>query len=99
MSDQYATPRSVVSMLDAALVILVTLIVAGVLAGLFFLTVPSANLAIIASIVSGLVGAVIGGYAGFRWGASLTAKPAGASPAAAVAIAAAQPPAAPDAVA
>ena len=62
--------RDTINLLDAILVTGVLLILAGVLAVLAFLQVPQANLAIMASLASGLMGTVIGGYAGYRWGAS-----------------------------
>jgi len=36
--------------------------------------IPQANLPILAGLVSGLVGTVVGGYSGFRWGASQADK-------------------------
>lgn len=68
------TPHSVASTLDSILVLTVAVTMAGVLAGLFFFKVPNENLPIIASIASALMGLVIGGYAGFRWGASESSK-------------------------
>lgn len=65
-----AVPRDTINLLDAILVTGVLLILAGVLAVLAFLQVPQANLAIMASLASGMMGTVIGGYAGYRWGAS-----------------------------
>lgn len=58
--------------LDAGLVAGVLLILAAGIAGLMFLPIPQANLAILASLLSGLAGTVIGGYAGYRWGASVS---------------------------
>ena len=39
-----------------------------------FLTVPGENLAVVAGLLGGLSGTVVGGYGGFRFGASLTGK-------------------------
>jgi uncharacterized membrane protein YeaQ/YmgE (transglycosylase-associated protein family) len=58
------------SQIDTILVVGTLLIIAGVVAALIFVTINQAQLAILASIVSGLMGAVIGGYTGYRWGAS-----------------------------
>lgn len=62
------------SRLDGVLVIGVLLIVAGVLFGLFQVADIKATLPIIASVVSALISAVIAGYAGYRWGASMANK-------------------------
>jgi len=71
--------RDPINKLDAVLVIGVLLIIGGVCWVLAYRDVPQANLAILASIVSGLMGAVIGGYAGYRWGASDALKRAQAT--------------------
>lgn len=60
--------------LDNILVLGSLLIVGGVLLGLFLATVPTANLPIIAGVTGTLVGTVIGGYAGYRWGASASMR-------------------------
>lgn len=60
--------------LDAALVIGVLGIVAGVFYGLVMLNIPDKNLPILAGSLGVLIGTVIGGYAGFRWGASQSTK-------------------------
>ena len=60
--------------LDAIVVGGVLVIIGAGVAGLMFLHIPQENLAILASLLSGLVGTVIGGYAGYRWGASQTDK-------------------------
>ena len=74
--------------LDAVVVIGGMLIVGGGIAGLLFFTVPGENLAVVSGLLGGIAGTVIGGYAGFRWGASRdTHKPS---------IETAKPPATPD---
>lgn len=60
--------------LDAIVVIGSILIVGGSIAGLMFRAVPTDNLPTLAGLLGTLLGTVIGGYAGFRWGASVTAK-------------------------
>lgn len=60
--------------LDAALVLVTLLLLGGGLAALAFVNIPDKNLPIFASLLTGLVGSVIGAYAGFRWGSSVTAK-------------------------
>lgn len=60
--------------LDAVLVIGVLAIVAGVFYGLVVLNIPDKNLPILAGSLGVLIGTVIGGYAGFRWGASQSTK-------------------------
>lgn len=60
--------------LDAIVVIGAVLIVGGSIAGLMFRAVPTDNLPTLAGLLGTLLGTVIGGYAGFRWGASVTAK-------------------------
>lgn len=71
MSD----PHRYANHLDAAVVLVVLLIVGGVLWALATIKIPSENLAVLAGLSSGLVGTVIGGYAGFRWGSSQASKP------------------------
>jgi uncharacterized membrane protein YeaQ/YmgE (transglycosylase-associated protein family) len=56
--------------LDTILVVGTLLIIAGVIAALIFVSIDQSQLAIIASLASGLMGAVVGGYTGYRWGAS-----------------------------
>lgn len=63
-----------VGRLDGVLVVGVLLILAGVIFGLFVRPPTAPVLAIISGMVSGLTGTVIGGYAGFRWGASVVAR-------------------------
>lgn len=63
-------PNPQASHLDLILVGGTMAIVAGVVAALVFAKIDQSQLAILASIVSGLMGAVIGGYTGYRWGAS-----------------------------
>ncbi len=62
------------STLDAALVLVTLLLLGGGLAALAFVNIPDKNLPIFAALLTGLVGSVIGAYAGFRWGSSITAK-------------------------
>lgn len=61
-------------LLDAILIVSIVFIVGSGVFGLMFLDIPQDNLAILASLLSGLTGTVIGGYAGYRWGASMTDK-------------------------
>jgi len=56
--------------LDAIVVVGALIIVAGVLLGLFTMVDPKLSLPIIAGVTGTLVGTVLGGYAGYRWGAS-----------------------------
>lgn len=65
MRRDYAT-------LDAIVVCAALVIIGGAVAGLMILDVPSDNLPIVAGLVGTMLGTVIGGYAGFRWGASQT---------------------------
>lgn len=65
MKRDYAT-------LDAIVVCAALLIVGGGVTGLMFRDVPSNNLPIIAGLLGTLLGTILGGYAGFRWGASVT---------------------------
>jgi hypothetical protein len=69
-----ALPRRDYQTLDAIVVVGAMLIVGGGIAGLMFLTVPGENLAVVAGLLGGLSGTVVGGYVGFRFGASLTGK-------------------------
>lgn len=56
-------------------VVLSTLFIVGFIAwALVFRTVPENQLAILASIASGLTGTVVGAYAGFRWATSKQAS-------------------------
>ena len=57
--------------LDAILVVGCMVILGGIAASLVFLTIPDNQLAILSSIAAGLLGTIVGGYAGFRWGASV----------------------------
>lgn len=68
MRRDYAT-------LDAIVVIATLLIVGGGVAGLLFLDVPRENLPIVAGLLGTILGTILGGYAGFRWGASVTKDP------------------------
>jgi hypothetical protein len=58
--------------LDAIVVVATLIIVGGGVAGLMFLNVPSDNLPIVAGLLGTMLGTLLGGYAGFRWGASTT---------------------------
>jgi hypothetical protein len=60
--------------LDAIVVVAGLMIVGGGVAGLMILRVPSENLAVVSGLLGGLSGTIIGGYAGFRWGASKNDK-------------------------
>ncbi len=64
--------NNMTTLLDAAMVMTCVLILAGVVGILAFVQVPQANLPILASLASGIFGAVISGYIGFRWGATAT---------------------------
>lgn len=76
MSEPNTPPTGESHFLDNVLVIGAVLIIAGVMAGLFLDHVPQENLPIISGLAGTLMGTVIGGYAGFRWGASAARKPA-----------------------
>lgn len=60
--------------LDAAVVLFALTILAGISAALVFKTIPENQLAILASIASGILGTVVGAYAGFRWATSKQAS-------------------------
>ena len=60
--------------LDAAVVLFALGIVAGISAALIFKTIPDNQLAILASIASGILGTVVGAYAGYRWATSKQAS-------------------------
>lgn len=68
------TPSPDANGLDAALVLGAMLIIGGGLAMLGLHDIPDKNLPIFASILTGLVTGILGSYAGFRWGSSVTAK-------------------------
>lgn len=68
------TPNPDANGLDSALILMTLLIVGGGLAVLAFVSIPDKNLPIFASLLTGLISSVIGAYAGFRWGSSVTAK-------------------------
>lgn len=60
--------------LDAAVVLFALTILAGISASLVFRTIPENQLAILASIASGILGTVVGAYAGYRWATSKQAS-------------------------
>lgn len=60
--------------LDMIVVIMALLIVGIVVVALLFVTVPENQLAVVSSIVSALVGSILGAYAGFRWATSKQAS-------------------------
>lgn len=64
-------PRRNYETLDAIVVVAALLIVGGGVAALIFRAVPSENLAVISGLLGTILGTVVGGYAGFRWGASV----------------------------
>lgn len=69
-------PKRNYETLDAIVVIGAMLIVGGGVAGLMLLRVPSENLAVVAGLLGTIAGTILGGYAGFRWGASIANKEA-----------------------
>jgi len=60
--------------LDAIVVIGSLLIVGGGVAALIFYTVPGENLAVVSGLLGTIAGTILGGYAGFRWGASVAGR-------------------------
>ncbi len=60
--------------LDASVVLFALAILAGIAAALVFKTIPENQLAILASIASGILGTVVGAYAGYRWATSKQAS-------------------------
>ncbi len=60
--------------LDAIVVVGAMVIIGGGIAGLMLRVVPSDNLPIVAGLLGTMLGTIIGGYAGFRWGASVGQK-------------------------
>lgn len=60
--------------LDSAVVLMALGIVGFISWSLVFRTVPDNQLAILASIASGVIGTVIGAYAGYRWATSKQAS-------------------------
>lgn len=60
--------------LDASVVLFALTILAGISAALVFKTIPENQLAILASIASGILGTVVGAYAGYRWATSKQAS-------------------------
>jgi len=67
-------PSTTTSALDGIAVVLTLLVIAGGLAALAVLPIPDKNLPIFASVLTGLMGLVIGAWSGFRFGSSVTAK-------------------------
>lgn len=57
--------------LDAIVVVGSLTIVGGGTAALIFFTVPGENLAVVSGLLGTIAGTILGGYAGFRWGASV----------------------------
>lgn len=66
-SRSYAT-------LDAIAVTGSLMIVGGSVGALAILQIPESNLPILSALVSGLLSGVLGVYAGFRWGSSVSGK-------------------------
>ena len=63
--------------LDAIVVVGSLTIVGGGCFALAMVTIPSENLAVLAGLLGTIAGTILGGYAGFRWGASVAQnKPA-----------------------
>jgi len=60
--------------LDAIVVVSSVVIIGGGIGGLMLLDVPSDNLPIVAGLLGTIMGTILGGYAGFRWGASVAQK-------------------------
>lgn len=60
--------------LDYAVVLSAMAIIAFVVWALVFRAIPDNQLAIVSSIASGLLGTIIGAYAGFRWATSKQAS-------------------------
>lgn len=60
--------------LDAAVVLVALGIIAFIAWALVFRSVPENQLAILASIASGILGSIIGAYAGYRWATSKQAS-------------------------
>ena len=57
--------------LDAIVVVGSLTIVGGGCLALALVTIPSENLAVLAGLLGTIAGTILGGYAGFRWGASV----------------------------
>lgn len=57
--------------LDAIVVVGSLCIVGGGVGALVFFTVPGENLAVVSGLLGTIAGTILGGYAGFRWGASV----------------------------
>jgi len=64
-------PKRNYETLDAIVVVGAMFIVGGGIAGLMVLTVPGENLAVVSGLLGGLSGTILGGYIGFRFGASV----------------------------
>lgn len=67
------TPRDY-DWLDAVVVLVALGIIAFIVCGLMFWTVPDNQLAVVSSLGSGLMGTILGAYAGFRWATSKQAS-------------------------
>lgn len=69
-----ALPKRDYQTLDAIVVTGAMAIVGGGIVGLIFRVIPSENLAVLAGLLGTIAGTILGGYAGFRWGASVAGK-------------------------
>jgi len=67
--------RNYYEMLDAIVVVGSLAIVGGGIGALVFFTVPGENLAVVSGLLGTIAGTILGGYAGFRWGASTNRGP------------------------
>lgn len=60
--------------LDAAVVLFAMAIIAFIVGALMFKTIPDNQLAVVSALGSGLMGTILGAYAGFRWATSKQAS-------------------------
>lgn len=60
--------------LDTAVILALLVILAGVLLVLAFVPVPDKNMTLFAALASGVVGAGVGSWVGFRWGSSTSSQ-------------------------